>query len=103
MFGSPVHDVYCGLRGFRKGFYKELDQRFTGMEFATEMIIKASLFGAMTTEVPITLYPDGRKSHTPHLRTFHASGGPRVTLTALGFQTSFAVSSSVSWACAAAD
>ena len=69
-FGSPIHDVYCGLRGFRKDFYDRLAQRCTGMEFATEMIIKASLYGAKIAEVPITLYPDGRTSHAPHLKTF---------------------------------
>ena len=69
-FGAPIHDVYCGLRGFRKEFYEELDQRCTGMEFATEMIIKSSLRGARTAEVPITLHPDGRKTRAPHLRTF---------------------------------
>ena len=42
-FRAPVHDVYCGLRGFTKDLYERLDQRCTGMEFATEMIIKASL------------------------------------------------------------
>lgn len=70
MFRSPVHDVYCGMRGFRKDFYEQLDQRCTGMEFATEMIIKSSLFGANISEVPITLYKDGRTLHRPHLRTF---------------------------------
>jgi glycosyltransferase involved in cell wall biosynthesis len=69
-FGTPVHDVYCGLRGFRKDFYSRLDQRCTGMEFATEMIIKASLYRARITEVPITLHKDGRKAHAPHLKTF---------------------------------
>ena len=69
-FRSPLHDVYCGLRGFRKDVYYLLDQRCTGMEFATEMIIKASLHGAKITEVPITLHPDGRKDRAPHLRTF---------------------------------
>jgi glycosyltransferase involved in cell wall biosynthesis len=69
-FRSPLHDVYCGLRGFRKDVYCLLDQRCTGMEFATEMIIKASLYGAKITEVPITLHPDGRKDRAPHLRTF---------------------------------
>ena len=69
-FRSPLHDVYCGLRGFRKDVYYLLDQRCTGMEFATEMIIKASLYGANITEVPITLHPDGRKDRAPHLRTF---------------------------------
>lgn len=70
MFWSPVHDVYCGLRGFRKEFYNGLDQRCTGMEFATEMIIKAGVYGARVAEVPITLSCDGRKSHAPHLKTF---------------------------------
>jgi glycosyltransferase involved in cell wall biosynthesis len=69
-FHTPIHDVYCGLRGFKKELYESLDQRCTGMEFATEMIIKSSLFGAKVAEVPITLHPDGRKSHTPHLKTF---------------------------------
>jgi glycosyltransferase involved in cell wall biosynthesis len=70
MFQSPIHDVYCGMRGFTKQLYDRLDQRCTGMEFATEMIIKASLFNADIAEVPITLHPDGRKSHAPHLKTF---------------------------------
>ena len=69
-FKSPLHDVYCGLRGFRKDIYFVLDQRCTGMEFATEMIIKASLRDAKIAEVPITLHPDGRKDRAPHLRTF---------------------------------
>jgi glycosyltransferase involved in cell wall biosynthesis len=69
-FGAPLHDVYCGLRGFTKELYVRLDQRCTGMEFATEMIIKSSLMGARIAEVPITLHPDGRKSHPPHLKTF---------------------------------
>ena len=69
-FRAPIHDVYCGLRGFTKDLYERLDQRCTGMEFATEMIIKASLRGARIAEVPITLHKDGRKAHAPHLRTF---------------------------------
>jgi glycosyltransferase involved in cell wall biosynthesis len=69
-FGASIHDVYCGLRGFTKEFYGRLNQRCTGMEFATEMIIKASLFGQNVSEVPITLHPDGRKAHAPHLKTF---------------------------------
>jgi glycosyltransferase involved in cell wall biosynthesis len=69
-FGAPVNDVYCGLRGFRKDFYQRLDQRCTGMEFATEMIIKSSLYQAKIAEVPIHLHPDGRKAHAPHLKTF---------------------------------
>jgi len=69
-FGAPIHDVYCGMRGFTKRFYDTLGMRCTGMEFATEMIIKASLRKADVAEVPITLHPDGRTSHAPHLRTF---------------------------------
>ena len=70
MFRSRVHDVYCGLRAFTKEFYDRLDLRCTGMEFATEMIIKAGVYGSRVVEVPITLSPDGRKSHAPHLKTF---------------------------------
>lgn len=69
-FRAPIHDVYCGLRGFRRDFYLELDQRCSGMEFATEMIVKSSLRSARIAEVPITLHPDGRKTRAPHLRTF---------------------------------
>jgi glycosyltransferase involved in cell wall biosynthesis len=69
-FGAPVTDVYCGFRGFTKEFWSGLGQTAGGMEFATEMIIKASLHRADIAEVPITLHPDGRVSHEPHLRTF---------------------------------
>jgi len=69
-FHAPIHDVYCGMRGFRKEFQQALNQRCTGMEFATEMILKASLGRAKIAEVPITLHPDGRKAHAPHLKTF---------------------------------
>ncbi|HEY7117701.1 MAG TPA: glycosyltransferase family 2 protein [Tepidisphaeraceae bacterium] len=69
-FRAPIHDIYCGLRGFTRELYDRLDQRCTGMEFATEMIIKASLYGERIAEVPITLHPDGRKAHKPHLKTF---------------------------------
>ncbi|MGH7896617.1 MAG: glycosyltransferase family 2 protein [Candidatus Binatia bacterium] len=70
MFCAPVTDVYCGLRGFRKTHYERLDQRCTGMEFATEMIVKSAIYGGKIAEIPITLHPDGRKSHAPHLKTF---------------------------------
>ena len=69
MFAAPIHDVYCGLRGFTRELYDRLELQCDGMEFATEMIIKASLYGAHITEIPITLHPDGRKTHAPHLRT----------------------------------
>lgn len=70
MFRVPVNDVYCGLRGFRRDLIPKLDLRCEGMEFATEMLIKASLRGARIAEVPITLHRDGRTAHPPHLRTF---------------------------------
>jgi glycosyltransferase involved in cell wall biosynthesis len=70
MFRAPIHDIYCGMRGFSKRSYLGLDQRCTGMEFATEMIIKASRYGLKIGEVAITLHPDGRKAHAPHLKTF---------------------------------
>jgi glycosyltransferase involved in cell wall biosynthesis len=68
-FNSPINDVYCGMRAFKKSFYDSLKMRCTGMEFATEMIIKAANSGAKTVEVPITLHKDGRIQHPPHLRT----------------------------------
>jgi len=69
MFAAPIHDVYCGLRGFTRELYDRLNLQCEGMEFATEMIIKASLHRARIAEIPITLYPDGRKTNAPHLRT----------------------------------
>jgi glycosyltransferase involved in cell wall biosynthesis len=70
-FWAPIHDIYCGFRGFRKAYYQQLHQRCGGMEFATEMIIKASLDrNARIAEVPITLHRDGRVAHPPHLKTF---------------------------------
>ncbi len=69
-FGAPINDVYCGLRGFSKALFQRLNLRCTGMEFATEMIIKSSLYGEKIAEVPITLHPDGRTAHPPHLKTY---------------------------------
>jgi len=64
-----VGDFYCGLRGFRKDAYKCMGLRTTGMEFATEMVVKATLLNLRIAEVPTTLSPDGR-SRPPHLRTW---------------------------------
>lgn len=69
-FGVPINDLYCGLRGFTRELYDRLALQCTGMEFAAEMIIKASLFNAKMTEIPVILHPDGRIAHRPHLRTF---------------------------------
>ena len=68
-FRSKVHDFYCGLRGFTAEAFRRMNLQTTGMEFALEMVAKASLTDMRVTEVPITLHPDGR-SHPPHLRTF---------------------------------
>jgi len=68
-FHAPVRDMHCGLRGFRKEAYDRLRLRATGMEFASEMVIKASLQRMRIAEVPVTLSPDGR-SRPPHLRTW---------------------------------
>lgn len=70
MFGTRLNDVYCGLRGFSRRFYDRANLRCTGMEFATEMIVKAAQLGARTTEIPITLARDGRGGRRSHLRTF---------------------------------
>ncbi len=69
-FRAPINDIYCGMRGFTRELYDRLDQRCTGMEFATEMVIKASLTSSRIGEVPITLHPDGRSAHPPHLKTW---------------------------------
>jgi hypothetical protein len=62
--------VHCGMRGFTRELYGKLEQRCSGMEFASEMIIKATFQGARIAEVPITLHQDGRTAHPPHLKTF---------------------------------
>jgi len=69
-FKAPIHDIHCGMRGFSRELYEKLNQRCTGMEFASEMIIKATLERARIAEIPITLRPHGRKSRESHLRTF---------------------------------
>ncbi len=68
-FNCPVRDFHCGLRGFRQDIVKLLDLKTTGMEFASEMVVKATIFDLKITEVPTTLSPDGR-SRPPHLRTW---------------------------------
>lgn len=66
LFKCPARDFHCGLRGFRKDAFSRMDLRTTGMEFASEMVIKANLFGMRIAEVPTTLSKDGR-SRAPHL------------------------------------
>ena len=64
-----IGDFHCGLRGFSKDAYYRMDLRTTGMEFASEMIVKSKLNGLKITEVPTILYPDGR-TRKPHLKTW---------------------------------
>ncbi|HEX4001805.1 MAG TPA: glycosyltransferase family 2 protein [Candidatus Acidoferrales bacterium] len=68
-FGCTVGDFQCGLRGFRKDSIDRLELQTTGMEFSTEMVVKATLFNLRIIEIPTTLYPDGR-DRAPHLRTW---------------------------------
>jgi glycosyltransferase involved in cell wall biosynthesis len=70
LFKSPSGDFHCGLRGFRKEAAMELDLRTTGMEFASEMVVKMTLNKKQIAEVPTTLSKDGR-SRPPHLRSWH--------------------------------
>ena len=69
LFGSPCNDFHCGLRGFRKEAIANLELQTTGMEFASEMVVKATLHKMQITEVPTTLSPDGG-SRPPHLNTW---------------------------------
>jgi len=68
-FRSPCGDFHCGLRGFSMAAILRLDLRTTGMEFASETVVKASLHGLRITEVPTTLSVDGR-NRPPHLRSW---------------------------------
>jgi Glycosyl transferase family 2 len=68
-FGSRVGDFHCGLRGFQREAVLGLDLRTTGMELASEMVVKATLRGLRIAEVPTVLYRDGR-SRPPHLRSW---------------------------------
>ena len=68
-FRSSCGDFHCGLRGFSKAAIQKLDLRTTGMEFATETVVKATMHKLRIAEVPIILSPDGR-SRSPHLRSW---------------------------------
>jgi hypothetical protein len=66
-FKCPARDFHCGLRGFTKKAYEQMELKTTGMEFASEMVIKGTLKSLRISEVPVTLHPDGR-SRPPHLK-----------------------------------
>jgi glycosyltransferase involved in cell wall biosynthesis len=69
LFGTAVRDFHCGLRGFDRAAVLSLGLRTHGMEFASEMVVKAALAGWRIAEVPTTLHPDGR-GRPPHLRSW---------------------------------
>jgi glycosyltransferase involved in cell wall biosynthesis len=69
-FRVGIGDAYCGMRGFTKRVYAAIDPRTTGMEFALELVVRASGMGARIGEVPISLWPD-KRGRQPHLRTLH--------------------------------
>jgi glycosyltransferase involved in cell wall biosynthesis len=106
-FKCPARDFHCGLRGFTKAAYEKMEVQTTGMEFASEMVIKATLKDLKITEVPITLYKDGR-SRPPHLKPWRDGWRhlrfmliysprwlflvPGILLAAVGFVTSVVIS-----------
>lgn len=69
LFRSPIKDFHCGLRGYRRQSMLDLELKTTGMEFASEMVVKSTLAGLQVSEVPTTLRKDGR-SRPPHLRSW---------------------------------
>ena len=69
-YKSDIGDFHCGLRGYKRDSIMKLGLQTIGMEYASEMVVKATLYKLKITEVPTTLSPDGR-SRAPHLRSFH--------------------------------
>jgi glycosyltransferase involved in cell wall biosynthesis len=70
LFRTGTGDSHCGMRGFTREAFDRMDLRSTGMEFASEFIIKASQLGVRITEIPVVLFKD-RRGRPPHLRSFH--------------------------------
>jgi glycosyltransferase involved in cell wall biosynthesis len=68
-FHAGIGDSHCGMRGFTRTVYDRMDLRSTGMEFASEFVIKAAQLQAKVAEIPITLWPD-KRGRPPHLRSF---------------------------------
>ncbi len=69
LFRSGIGDSHCGMRGFTRDVFDRMDVRSSGMEFASEFVIKAAQLGAKTSEIPITLWKD-KRGRPPHLRSF---------------------------------
>ncbi|HTP26167.1 MAG TPA: glycosyltransferase family 2 protein [Anaeromyxobacteraceae bacterium] len=70
LFGTRIRDVNCGMRAIGSDKFRELDLRSEGMEFASEMLLKAAVMDLKIVEVPVTLHPD-RRGRRPHLRRWH--------------------------------
>ena len=86
LYGQKISDAHCGMRSFTKDGYERMHLETAGMEFASEMVIKAAYAGLKIYEIPITLHPDGR-SGKPHLRSF--SDGWRHVRFMLNYNPSF--------------
>jgi hypothetical protein len=69
LFRAGIGDSHCGMRGFTKAAFQRMDLRTTGMEFASEFVIRAAKLNVRMTEIPITLWPD-KRGLPPHLRSF---------------------------------
>ncbi len=69
LFRTGIGDSHCGMRGFTRDVFERMDLRSSGMEFASEFVIKAAQIGAKTSEIPITLWKD-KRGRPPHLRSF---------------------------------
>ncbi len=70
LFHTGVGDSHCGIRGFSREAFDRMDLRSTGMEFASEFIVKASQLGVRITEIPVVFSKD-KRGRPPHLRSFH--------------------------------
>ncbi len=70
LFGTTVSDIHCGLKGFTRALYQQLDLRCTGFEFNCEVLLEATRHRSRIAELPITLHRDSRRAHPPHLHTF---------------------------------
>jgi hypothetical protein len=69
LFGTTVSDIHCGLKGFTRALYRNLDLRSPGFEFNCEVLLEATRRRAKIAELPIRLHRDRRRAHPPHLHT----------------------------------
>ena len=69
LYKVPINDVYCGMKIIRNKFFKKIDFFSIGMVFCLEILIKSKVNNAKISELPITLFKDGRKQGKSHLKT----------------------------------